>query len=1079
MARPTTWFTPLDRAPFVAEHHDPAGPPTKLRVLEISSRSAEMFGRSLSAMNLRAPGREGDRGVSVESVYQAAKCYGAGGPAERPSPNGYEAKRIDRQRRAAGSLRGFQHKATFWPAVSGSAFYDRLWIKAVVTIHADRIEDLKSYDAYSDQFHRPGRSVACQARSAAMLVGLDRARQLDRIDQPAQWADTLGLQGHARPREANASDMHDTERRRTTEPAGDNKAPTPTIEARVLVCGSRNFNDYGLLAAKLDEVRDRLGDIPMRVVSGAARGADSLAAKWAHRQGVPCDEYPADWDRYGKSAGYRRNEQMLTQGDPHLVVAFPQGESRGTRQMMDIASKARVAVEEVDCQSRSTLTDTGALYDIAAIAKRAHVSGRAAGSVAAPGISEIAKLPNGDPHTDGEARVVVGGRKAGADARLVHAKLDEVLARAHPAAVRIAVEMQPGRDDLSTVASAWARQRGVHCDQYRTDDPAEGKTIGRRMVAEQKPHVVVAFPRGEQSVERLTAAAARAGVPTETVDAKGINRTATGELTDLSEARRSRKRAEPNPGCVIPVEGQSAKQNARRLGQLARDAEWATPNHEGDGRRRTLNLRDRTAFDAVRSGAAVRIDRKTDWGNPFPLRRDTGPAERREVIEQYREYLADAIDSGKVDPGRLARLDGKALACHCAPQPCHGDVLSQAASWTAGIERKREQEQERSQAAEAQPEEQLRPGANTHVFDSGDEDWDNTRAASQEETRIERPPLDKPQHPDDVAADRLERYREKIAEAGATERQLEALGADIASLRGSAERSRIEQHLRPDAGRTDPAPGSIRKALEEQREKREAQKKAELSNLISGPNPMNADDVEEIAKVLGPSVGATLSSAGTAPVDKSKPQRAAGQPPEPPPPPAPAPPPADEPTREVRVLVTGSWRHDEPADVYRKLDEVRQRIDGAPMRIATGDGRGAHHSAAAWAAEAGVPCDVYPTDWDAVGDEAGESPSRMRDERMFHESNPHAVVAFTKPGDGGGKVIMTMAEDRDVPVEHVDHTGRTVTPEDERADLRAIGRRTSDPQPEGPEQPPGNLGDFEARMEAISRAHDEQPAATR
>ena len=1061
MAKPTTWFTPLDRPPFVAEHHHPAGAPTNLRVLEISSRSGQMFGRALSAMNLRAPGPDGDRNVTVESVYQAAKCYGAGGPAERPSPNGYEAKRVDRERRAGGPLRGFEHEGTFWPAASGSSFYDRLWIRATLSQHGDRLGDLKSHDAYSDQFHRPGRAVACQARSAAMLVGLDRARQLERVHEPAEWTDALGLTAEARPQPAGGTPMRNTAPRQTSMPEKDTAPPPPQIEARVLVCGSRDFRDRSLVDAKLDEVRERLGGIPMRVISGAARGADTLTADWAARNRVPCDEYPADWDRYGRSAGYRRNEQMLTEGDPHLVVAFPQGESRGTRQMMDIASKARVAVEEVDCQSRSTLTDTGALYDIAAIAKRAHATGRAAGPVAAPGISQIAKLRNGDPNDYGETRVVVGGRKAGADDRLVHAKLDEVLARAHPAALRIALEMQPGRDDLSTVATAWARQRGVHCDQYRIDDPADAKTIGQQMLAEQKPHVVVAFPRGEQSVERLTAAAARAGIPTETVDAKGINRTRTGELTNLARPwSENRQRAEPNPGCVIPVEGRSANRNADRLlGHSARDAEWAAPNHEGDGQGRTLNLRDRAAFDAVRSGSAVRIDRKTDWGNPFPLRKEAGPAERREVIEQYREYLADAIDSGKIDPGRLAKLDGKALACHCAPQPCHGDVLSQAASWAAGIEREREREQQRGKAAETPPGHEPEPTVDTHVFDAGDEDWDDTRTAGQEQIRIERPPLDKPQHADDVAADQLERYRGKIAEAGATERQLEAVGADIATLRGSAERSRLEQHLRPGTGRNDPAPDDIRKALEQQRKDREARKRREHKELIDPKSAKN------IAQMLG--------EAET--TEQSKPRRAAGQPHDPPPPPAPAPPAAEDPTREVRVLVTGSWRHDEPDDIYRKLDEVRQRIAGAPMRIATGDGRGAHHSAAAWAAEAGVPCDVYPTDWDAHGTEAGQ----MRDERMFHESNPHAVVAFTTPGNGGGDLVMEMAEERSVPIEHIDHEGRTVTPEDKRPDLKAIGRRTSDPQPKDPEPGPSRAEGSSVTLDIISRNYNEQPAATR
>ena len=244
---------------------------------------------------------------------------------------------------------------------------------------ADPTRGLHGYTAFSDQFHRPGRSVACQARAAAMLVGLDRAGQLATVHDVDKWATTLGLPPHARPEPAGTAPIRNTPSRDTAMPEQNPAAAAPDVEARVLVCGSRDFSDRSLVDAKLDEVRKRLGGVPMRVISGAARGADTLAADWAARNNVPCDEYPADWDRYGRSAGYRRNEQMLTEGQPHLVVAFPQGESRGTRMMMDIAAKARVAVEEIDPVSRTTLTDSGKLHDVAAIARRSAVTGRPAG----------------------------------------------------------------------------------------------------------------------------------------------------------------------------------------------------------------------------------------------------------------------------------------------------------------------------------------------------------------------------------------------------------------------------------------------------------------------------------------------------------------------------------------------------------------------------------------------------------------------------------------------------------------------------------------------------------------------------
>ncbi|MCY4122686.1 MAG: SLOG family protein [Acidobacteria bacterium] len=1099
MARPTTWFTPLDRPPFVTEHHDPAGAPAGLRVLEISSRSDEPLGRSLSAMRLGAADTDDKHGLPVESIYQAAKCYGDRGPDEQPLPNGFDAKRRDRERRTVGALAGFEHNGTFWPAASGSAFYDRLWIKAAGAAAAEHpTRDLHGYAAFSDQFHRPGQSVACQARAAAMLVGLDRAGQRDTVFDVDKWATTLDLPPHARPVPAGARPMPDTPSKKTPAPEGNAPKPRPQIEGRVLVCGSRDFSDRSLVDAKLDEVRRRLGDVPMRVISGAARGADTLAANWAKERGVPCDEYPADWDRHGRSAGYRRNEQMLTEGKPHLVVGFPLGESRGTRMMMDIAAKAKVAVEEIDPHSRTTLTDSGKLYDIAAIARRSAITGRPAGRVEALGVGAIAKLPNNDPRTHGEARIVIGGVRAGAEPQLVDSKLDEVLARAHPAALRIAVAMQPGRDDLSTVAASWARRRGVRCDQYRTNDPAEADLTGRRMIAEQKPHAVVTFPRGEQSAARLAAIAARAGVPVEAVDATGNNHTRTGELADLQKARQSREQADPNPAWVVPIEGRTAAEADRRLGASAADAPWAKPGHTPAEPPPSLNLRYRSAYAAVRNGEAVRIDRRTDWGNPFPLRDRDDPDERREVLEQYRSYLADAIDSGKVDLDRLARLDGKQLACHCAPQACHGDILSQAASWAAGIERERERAQgpSRDQAEEQTP--AVDPGApvDTHVFDPGNDDWDEA-PAPEERAAAERPPADRPelQHPDDLAADRLETYRARIAEAGASGKQLEAIGAGIETLRASAEQARADRRDAADR----PMSPQMRRQLDEHNR--------------------------------------TVERGRHEPGDVFVPP---AQPPLPAPPPRPAP----GATREVRVAVTGSWNHDNPHVVYGKLDEIRQRIDGAPMRVITGDSRGAQKLAAQWAREAGVPCDVHPTDWEgakaqydadaaraknydaekaaidkqyppgtdhSVPDphepgtahdprqealdelesaiewqEKGEKAYRReaircRDEDMLDNGKPHLVVSFESARDRGGRDMVGMASDRGVPSERVDHRGTTLTLADQRPDLGAIGRRASDTLPVTPPQPPSPAADALQRNEKEQRSaeHTYETAATR
>lgn len=78
------------------------------------------------------------------------------------------------------------------------------------------------------------------------------------------------------------------------------------------------------------------------VIHGAARGADTLAAEWARDRGIPVLPFPADWDSHPRAAGPIRNAQMLREGKPDVVIAFPGG--RGTANMIDQAERAGVPV---------------------------------------------------------------------------------------------------------------------------------------------------------------------------------------------------------------------------------------------------------------------------------------------------------------------------------------------------------------------------------------------------------------------------------------------------------------------------------------------------------------------------------------------------------------------------------------------------------------------------------------------------------------------------------------------------------------------------------------------------------------
>jgi hypothetical protein len=111
---------------------------------------------------------------------------------------------------------------------------------------------------------------------------------------------------------------------------------------RVLVCGSRHFNDK----KKMKEVLSKY-DIT-EIIEGEAKGADTLSRLYGEYKGIPVRGFPALWDLYGNRAGPIRNSEMLREGQPELVIAFRAPNSRGTQNMITQARKAGIPVEVVE-----------------------------------------------------------------------------------------------------------------------------------------------------------------------------------------------------------------------------------------------------------------------------------------------------------------------------------------------------------------------------------------------------------------------------------------------------------------------------------------------------------------------------------------------------------------------------------------------------------------------------------------------------------------------------------------------------------------------------------------------------------
>lgn len=114
-------------------------------------------------------------------------------------------------------------------------------------------------------------------------------------------------------------------------------------ERRVLVCGGRDYLEHLHVCDSLDTIHQRT---PIAVlIHGDADGADFCASLWAAQAGIEESRYPADWKTHGKSAGPIRNQQMLEEGKPDLVVAFPGG--RGTADMVRRSKLAGVPIWQV------------------------------------------------------------------------------------------------------------------------------------------------------------------------------------------------------------------------------------------------------------------------------------------------------------------------------------------------------------------------------------------------------------------------------------------------------------------------------------------------------------------------------------------------------------------------------------------------------------------------------------------------------------------------------------------------------------------------------------------------------------
>jgi len=110
---------------------------------------------------------------------------------------------------------------------------------------------------------------------------------------------------------------------------------------KVAIVGSRGFNDMELLRATLEEFR---GQITL-IVSGGAKGADTLGEQYAKENGIPTLIFKPDWEKHGKAAGFIRNKDIVENAD--TVVAMWDGASHGTENSIQHGYKMNKRVKIV------------------------------------------------------------------------------------------------------------------------------------------------------------------------------------------------------------------------------------------------------------------------------------------------------------------------------------------------------------------------------------------------------------------------------------------------------------------------------------------------------------------------------------------------------------------------------------------------------------------------------------------------------------------------------------------------------------------------------------------------------------
>lgn len=108
---------------------------------------------------------------------------------------------------------------------------------------------------------------------------------------------------------------------------------------KVAIIGGRDFNNYEMLCEILNQYKNKISQI----ISGGAKGADSLGERWAKDKKIQTKIFYPDWGKYGKTAGLVRNHDIISNSD--CVIAFWDGKSTGTKHSISLCKESKKPIK--------------------------------------------------------------------------------------------------------------------------------------------------------------------------------------------------------------------------------------------------------------------------------------------------------------------------------------------------------------------------------------------------------------------------------------------------------------------------------------------------------------------------------------------------------------------------------------------------------------------------------------------------------------------------------------------------------------------------------------------------------------